>query len=401
MKLFFTFFVFACAGFISCGKNKPAPTGSPEVPVNLYEAKAQPVLYYDQYPSTTQALSQVNIVAQVQGYITAIYAKDGSDVKKGQVLYEIDRRLFQSAYESALANLKVAQGNQQQAQQDADRYVYLNNYHAVAKQLYDHAVIALQNSKNEVEAAQQSVNSAKTNLGYSVITAPFSGTIGFSQVKLGNVVTVGATVLNTISTNDPMAVDFVVNEKQLPHFENIQNGKEKVPDSLFTILMPDNSLYPYQGKISVIDRAVDPQTGSIRVRLVFPNLKHELKAGMSCVVRVHNQDTQPQIVLPAKAVVEQMGEYFVYIAKDTIIHNQKDSSDLKTKSQPDSSHIPKQVAVEKKVQVGQTIGANMVIKSGVEEGDKVVVDGVQTLHNGARITTANKVAPSGGKGGKG
>ncbi len=404
MKRLLIFFVISSAGFLSCGKKKPAPTGPSEVPVNLYTVASQPVLYYDQYPSTVQALNQVNIVSQVQGYVTNIYAKDGSDVKKGQVLYEIDRRIYQAAYEAAVANLRVAQGNQAQAQQDADRYVYLNNYHAVAKQLYDHAVIASENAKSQVQAAQESVNSAKANLGYSIITAPFSGTIGFSQVKLGNVVTVGGTVLNTISTNDPMAVDFVVNEKQLPHFENIQNGKERMPDSLFTILMPDNSLYPYQGKISVIDRAVDPQTGSIRIRLVFPNAKSELRAGMSCVVRVHNQDTQPQLVVPAKAVVEQMGEYFVYVAKDTIIHENSDSANAKNSAKTkagnvDSSNIPRLVAVEKKVQTGQTIGADMVIKSGIQAGDKIVTDGVQTLHSGARITTANKVGPATGKGG--
>lgn len=404
MKRLLIIFIISSAFFISCGKKKPAQTGTPEVPVNLYTVQSQSVLYYDQYPSTVQALNQVNIVSQVQGYVTNIYAKDGSDVKKGQLLYEIDRRIYQAAYDAAVANLRVAQGNQEQAQQDADRYVYLNNYHAVAKQLYDHAVITLQNSKSQVEAAQESVNSAKANLGYSIITAPFSGTIGFSQVKLGNVATVGSTILNTISTNDPMAVDFVVNEKQLPHFENLQNGKEKMPDSLFTILMPDNSLYQYQGKISVIDRAVDPQTGSIRIRLVFPNPQHLLKAGMSCVVRVHNQDTKPQLVVPAKAVVEQMGEYFVYVAKDTVMNDNRDSSSTNTNTNTnaqskDSSNIPRLVAIEKKVQTGQTIGANMVIKGGIEAGDKIVVDGVQTLHSGARITTANKVAPSTGKGG--
>ncbi len=259
--------------------------------------------------------------------------------------------------------------------------------------------------RTRLRQQQQSVNSAKTNLSYSVITAPFDGTIGFSLVKMGNVVTVGSTVLNTISTNNPMAVDFVVNEKQLPHFERIMNGQETMPDSLFTILMPDNSLYPYLGKMSVIDRAVDPQTGSIRIRTVFENPKHALKAGMSCVLRVHNQDTQPQLVVPAKAVVEQMGEYFVYVAKDTIIHNSeekpgaKTDSDSGSKNKSDTSNAPRLVAVEKKVQTGQTIGANIVIKSGIEEGDKIVVDGVQTLHSGSSITTANKVAPAAGKGG--
>ena len=192
-----------------------------------------------------------------------------------------------------------------------------------------------------------------------------------------------------------MAVDFVINEKQLSTFEQLENNKKKHTDSLFTILMPDNSLYPHLGKISIIDRAVDAQTGSIRIRLVFPNPDKILRVGMSCLVRVHNQETGPQLLLPNKAVVEQMGEYFVFVARDTTIHNPKAKTDTgRTKKEL--------VAIQKKVQVGQTIGANVIIKSGIADGEKIVVDGVQSLHDGSQITTKNKMAPSqGGKGGKG
>jgi len=381
----------SCLILASCKKKQPPV--NPEVPVNLVSLKAKRVLYYDQYPSTTAALSQVNLLPQVQGAITAIYFKEGSHVKKGQKLYEIDRRIYQANYDAAVANLRVSEGTLKQSQEDADRYEYLNKYNAVAKQLYDHAIVTLQNSKNQVKSAEEAVKSAKTNLNYSVITAPFDGTIGLSQVKLGNVVSTGTTVLNTISTDNPMAVDFVINEKQLPKFEKLQAEKNNTIDSLFTILLPDNSLYPATGKISVIDRAVDAQTGSITVRLVFPNPKYYLRPGMSCVVRVHNQEQGPQLLLPSKAVVEQMGEYFVFVVKDSVIHNPKAKQDA-------SGGRPKLVAAQKKVQVGQTIGPNVIIKSGIKEGDKVIVDGIQSLHDGSQITTANKVGPSQGKGGR-
>jgi multidrug efflux pump subunit AcrA (membrane-fusion protein) len=138
---------------------------------------------------------------------------------------------------------------------------------------------------------------------------------------------------------------------------------------------------------------VDAQTGAIRVRLVFDNPKNYLKVGMSCVVRVHNQDKGPQLTLPNKAVVEQMGEYFVYVAKDTVIENPKAKTDT-------GKHKRELVAVEKKVKTGQTIGPDVIIKSGVNEGDRIVVDGVQSLHDGSQITTANKPPPSTGKGQK-
>jgi len=381
----------------SCKQKPPPPT--PPTPVNLLTVTAKPVLYYDKYPSTTAALSQVNLYPEVQGYITGIFFKEGAHVKKGQKLYEIDRRLYQANYDAAVANLKVAEGNQEQMQQDADRYAYLNSHNAVATQLYDHAVIALKNAKNQSQAAEEAVKTAKTNMAYSVITAPFDGTIGFSQVKLGNMVSVGQTILNTISTDDPMGVDFLINEKQLAKFGELEAGKKQAPDSLFTLLLPDNSLYPFTGKISVIDRAVDPQTGSIRVRLVFAN-PGSLRAGMSCIVRVHNLEPTPQMLIPSKAVVEQMGEYFVFVAKDTIYSNPSDST--KKKETEDSTQKgPRLLAFQKKVQTGQTIGANVIIKSGIKEGDTIVVDGVQSLHDGSKITTGNTLPPStGGKGGK-
>jgi membrane fusion protein (multidrug efflux system) len=315
-------------------------------------------------------------------------------VHKGQVLYEIDQRLYQQAVDAAIANLKVQQGNLVQAQQDADRYEYLNSYHAVAKQQYDHAVIALQNAKNQVQASEEAVKTAKTNLTYATITAPFDGTVGFSQVKIGNQVTPGQTVLNTISTNDPMAVDFLVAEKQLPAIEKIQNGNHaKMVDSLFTILLPNDSVYAYQGKISVIDRAVDPQTGTIRIRLVFPNPKNYLKVGMSCTVRVRNLETTPQLVIPSKAVVEQMGEYFVFVAKDTVMAASPDSAN-KQSADTSKQEGAKLRAFQRKVQLGQTIGANVIVLSGIRAGTKIIVDGVQALHDGSPISAG---APGGKK----
>ncbi len=373
--------------FFSCKPKQPPP--APPAPVNLITVKSQKVYYYDNFPATTEALSQVDLHPEVQGYITGIFFTEGTVVHKGQKLYEIDKTLYEAAYDQAIDNVKVAEGNQVQAKQDADRYTYLNAHNAIAKQVLDHAVIALDNADNQVKAAQQAVKTAKANLTYATIYAPFDGVIGFSQVKLGNLVTVGTTLLNTISTIDPIAVDFLINEKQLPHYEDLENHRGVHPDSLFTFLLPDNSLYPYPGKISVIDRAVDPQTGSIRVRLVFPNHNYVLKAGLSCVVREHNQDTLPQMLVPGKAIVEQMGEYFVFVAKDTILEHKSDSSQ---KKESDTAQ-PRMTlrAFQKKVQVGQVLGSNQIIKSGLRDGDRIVVDGVQAIHDGSQINAGSEM----------
>jgi RND family efflux transporter MFP subunit len=395
--------VILSAIFISCimlaGCKKKQPPANPEVPVNLITLRPQRVLYYDKYPATTRALNQVNLLAQVSGAVTGMFFKEGTRVNKGQKLYEIDERLYKAAYDQAVDNLNVTKSSLVQAQQDADRYVYLNKYNAVAKQLYDHAVVTLEQAKSTVKASQQAVKTAKTNLTYATVYAPFTGTIGISQVRLGEVVAPSVTTLDTLSSDNPMAVDFIINEKNLPFFEKLQHEKVKV-DSLFSLLMPDNSLYNHLGKLSIIDRAVDPQTGTIRVRLVFDNPDFYLRAGMSCVVRVHNQDVGPQLVVPNKAVVEQMGEYFVYVAKDTLIKVSADSLKKLNKKAAADANKAKLIAVQKKVQTGQVIGPDIIIKSGIKAGDKIIVDGLQSLHDGARITTANKVGPGGGRGGR-
>src|SRR5579863_1910888 len=347
-------------GVLPSCKPKPTPP-TPPAPVNLMTVTKQRVYYYDKYPSTTVALSQVNLNAQVTGYVTSINYQEGTHVHKGQLLYQLDQRLYQAAVDQARANLRVDSGILLQVQQDADRYTYLKQHNAIATQVVDHAVIALQNAKDSVIASQQMLKTALTNLTYSNIYAPFDGTIGISQVRLGNLVNAGSTILNTISTDNPMAVDFLVNEAQLPHVEELQRNQGSL-DSLFTILLPDGTLYPHLGKILFIDRAVDPQTGAIDVRLVFPNPQYILRPGMSTVVRVHNQDPAPQIVVPSRAVVENMGEYFLFVARDTVMPRQGADT---ARKESDTVETPKLRAFQHKVLLGQTIGPNVVIKSGV------------------------------------
>ncbi|HTY10056.1 MAG TPA: efflux RND transporter periplasmic adaptor subunit [Bacteroidota bacterium] len=376
---------------VSCKQEQPPPP--PPVPVNLLTVKAQPVTYYDRYTATTVALNQVNILPEVQGYITGIYFKEGSHVKRGQKLYDIDRRIYEDNYNTAAANANVAEGNLKQAQQDADRYQYLNNNKAVAKQLYDHAMIALENSRNAYKSALEALKIAKTNLAYSEITAPFDGTVGFSMVKLGDLVSVGQTVLITISTDDPMAVDFLINEKQLAFFNNLQNANHQVIDSLFTLILPNGSLYSYTGSLSVIDRAVNPQTGAIRIRLLFPNPQLSLRVGMSCVVRVHNQDSVAQMLIPNRAVVEEMGEYFVYLVKDSVM-----SGGDQTGGKSPGASDPRFIALQKKVHLGAVIGPDVIIKDGIKEGDDIITDGIQSLHNGSPVApSGGHSAPHGGK----
>lgn len=344
----------------SCKKGGKQNQIAGPVPVGEYTVQSQKVSFYDSYPGTVVALNEVELHSQVSGFITGIFFKEGSQVVKGAKLYEIDRRKYQAAYAQAKANADIAESNLQKAQRDADRYSKLNEQNAIAKQTYDDATTNLQNAKMQLVSAKAVRSNAETDFNYSLITAPFSGTIGLSQVKIGAFINPGQTLLNTISSDDPIAVDFIINEKSLPWFLALKKSEGNKADSTFRIVLPDNSEYSSLGQLSVIDRAVDHQTGTIKVRLIFPNHEKILRTGMNCKVKVLSGNSGAQTVIPYKAVIEQMGEYFVY----TI----------------DSMKV-KQI----KIEPGSNLGEYIVVKQGLNPGDKIVLDGLQKVHNGSLV----------------
>ena len=350
----------------SCGSDKSkVPQPPPPPTVGVYEVHPGSATYFDLYPANLVAVNQVDIRAQVSGAITGIYFTDGQQVSKGQKLYSIDEQFYNANYQQAQANLNVAKANLAKAQQDADRYNELAKDDAIAKQVLDHALADLQASKMQLKAAEANVNSVQTNVRYSTIYAPFDGTIGISQVKLGTAVTPGAMVLNTVSTDDPIAVDFAINEKEIYKFTQLKQKGFDAKDSILTISLPDGTVYPEPGKIAFIDRAVDAQTATIKIRLYFSNAKHLLKPGMTCNVRIKNSSDAVQLLVPTKALFEQMGEYFVYVLGD-------------------SSKVSL-----KRISTGAIISDKIVVKDGLVENDKIVIDGVQKMKDGIKV----KVVP--------
>ena len=356
--------------FVSCGTSDKDKEQTPPPPtlVTVAEVQTTDAVYYDEYPAVLTALNQTELRAQVSGYVTGVYFEDGQKVSKGQKLYSIDAQVYNANYEQSLANLQVQETNVMKAQKDADRYHELEKHDAIAKQQVDYADAALEVAKRQVAAARAAVNSVRANVSFSTITAPFSGTIGISNVKTGTAVIAGQTILNTVSTDNPMAVDFAVDQKEIYRFVQMQQQKPAAKDSTFTIAFGAD-VYPYPGSISLIDRAVDPQTGTIKTRLVFPNDKGMLKPGMNTSVRVKNNSARQSIIIPNKAVGEQLGEFFVYVLGD-------------------SSKV-----TQRKVLLGKQIGSNIIVKDGLKQGDKVVVEGVQKLREGAVVTTAPPKAP--------
>jgi len=360
----------ALLAIASCGNNTaPQSTAIPPTPVSVTEAKRGDALYYDQYQGTVVAINTVELRSQVSGFITGIFFKDGEVVHKGQTLFEIDRRKYQAAYDQAQANVLSAQANLIKAQKDIDRYNMLLKQDAIARQTVDNAVATFETSKSQVAVAKAQLESAATDLSYSVIKAPFSGRIGISQVKLGTQVTTGSTLLNTISAENPIAVDVVINEQDISRFYELQKHPT---DSTFRLKLSNDSLYNKPGRILAIDRGVNNQTGTIKVRVQFDNPNDVLRDGMSGVLKVLNSESGDQVIIPYKAVTEQMGEFFVFVTQDTI-------------------------AIQKKVKIGPRLNNNVVIVDGIKQGDMVITDGFQRLRDSGRIALdAPKQTPAAG-----
>ena len=352
---------------VACGNKGPqAPQGPPPaVAVTVDTATTSDAIYYDEYPSQLVALNQVELRPQVSGFITAVHFADGAQVKKGQLLYSIDAQLYSANYEQAVAALSVQEANLAKAQKDADRFHELDKNDAVAKQLVDNADAALEVARKQVQAAKANMQAVQTSVRYTKVMAPFNGTIGISLVKAGTAVSAGQTILNTVSTDNPLAVDFNVNQNQIFRFTSMLEKPPAAADSIFTLAF-NGATYPYIGKILLIDRAVNPQTGTIKMRLIFPNEKNQLRAGMNATVRIKNNNgKQKSIVIPHKAVLEQLGEYYVYTLGD-------------------SSKVS-----QRRIHLGQQIGSNIIVTDGLSEGDVFVVQGIQNLREGAVVNTSS------------
>ncbi|WP_088843759.1 efflux RND transporter periplasmic adaptor subunit [Hymenobacter gelipurpurascens] len=349
--------------FASCGKkeDEKAAGPPPATPVTLVAAKATDAVYYDEYPATVVAINNVELRSQVAGFITQIFFKEGEVVQKGKTLYEIDRRKYQAAYQQALAGLASTRATVQNAKVNLDRYQRLAQQDAIAKQIVDNASTAYATAQAQVAVAQANVAAARTDLDYSLIKAPFTGRIGISQVRLGSQVSPGSTLLNTISGEDPMGVDFVITESDLSRFADLQRQAGGKDDSTFRLELPDGSRYTQPGKILAIDRGVNQGTGTVQIRVQFTNPDRKLKDGMSTVLSVLNRQSGRRIVVPYKAVVEQMGENFVFIAGDS------------------------SKAYQRKVELGPRLRDQIVVMNGIKEGDKVVTEGLQRLRDGGQI----------------
>lgn len=359
---------------------------SPVVEVAPVEQRDFPVK--GEWIGTLTGQVNADVKAQVTGYLLTRNYKEGSFVRRGQLLFQIDPRPFQAALDQAKgqlaqaqaqliqdqAQLATAEATQLKSQLDVEKYGPLSQADAVSKQDFDDAnqtnlankaqvqaaQAAIAAAKAQIQASEAAVETASINLGFTRIVAPIDGIVGIAQAQVGDLVSTSSGALTTISTLDPIRDYFTVSEQEYLALQKRFSGSDKDSWKL-QLVLADGTTYPQEGQFYFADRQVDPNTGAIQLAALFPNPGNVLRPGQYGKVRAIVRVQQNALLIPQAAVNEQQGSYLVAVV-DT------------------GNHVSM-----RPVQVGPRTGTMWVINAGLKPGDRVVVEGQQNLKPGMTV----------------
>jgi len=358
--------------FLSCSR-KPAQTAPPPPEVLVTTVQPRDVPRVLERVATLDGFINANINAQVQGYIVSRDYEEGSVVKKGDPLFRIDPRPFEAALAQAKGTLAKDQANQVKADADEKRALDLFKKKVISDQERDTAIAAAGSNKANVEADEAAVQQAEINLGYTKVTAPIDGVVGFANNQVGDLVGPSTGPLTTMSQIDPIKAIVTAGEGPWTDFVSRhpdateRNAYIKTLD--FELILSNGEVYPQKGKFYALDRNLDTKTGSIRYYVTFPNAGNILRPGQFGKVRFVADMKKGAIVIPQEAVNELQGSYQVAVVGD----------DNKVSIHP--------------VTMGERIGAMWEVTEGLKAGDKVVVEGIQKAREGAQVTVKEWTPP--------
>jgi membrane fusion protein (multidrug efflux system) len=355
----------AILGGCARAKDAPAPPPPPEVSVVTVRKASVPVL--TELPGRTAAYLVAQVRARVDGIVLKREFKEGADVKSGQRLYQIDPAPYRAMLDSALGTLQKSQANLAAQNALEERYKQLVAGNAVSKQDYDNAVSTKGQAAADVVFGKAAVQTAKINLGYTDVVAPITGRVGLSIVTEGAFVqTSVATLMTTIQQIDPIYVDLNQSSVQgLQLRRDIASGKVKVNgpnQAKVTVFLEDGTQYPVAGTLQFTDITVDQNTGSVTVRAIIPNPNNVLLPGMFVRARVDEGVDDNALLVPQTGVT----------------HNPQGQATALVVG-PDNK-----VAL-RTIQATRTFGANWVVDGGLNEGEKVIVSGIQKVQPGALV----------------
>ena len=362
--LLFTLLAVFTLAMIGCGRTQAAaPPPAPEVGVAPVIQKDVPV--YSEWVATLDGYVNAQIRPQVSGYIVRQDYKEGSLVRKGQVLFEIDPRPFKAALDRAKGDLAQAQAQLGKSTLDVERDTPLAEAKAIAKSQLDNEIQAKLGAQAVIESDQAAVEQAELNLEWTKVTSLVDGIAGIAQIQIGNLVGQNS-ILTSVSQLEPIKAYFPISEREYVLVQKSSNAiSSKHAIGFFgnslELILTDGSVYPQKGRILLADRQVDPNTGTIRIVAAFPNPGNILRPGQYGRVRVETSMKKGALLLPQSAVAQLQGSYQVGVV----------GGDHKVSMRT--------------VKPGETVGTMWVIDEGLKPGDQVVVEGLQKLKEGTLV----------------
>jgi membrane fusion protein, multidrug efflux system len=365
---FYSLILFALILF-SCKNKKEGPAVQPmEVPV--VQVMQQNVNLESEYTGQTYGESDVEMRSRVEGWVLSMKFKEGSMVKKGQLLYTIDPLPYKNAVDEASAALADANGLMIKAKNDLDRIEPLAAIGAVSQRELVAAQASYTSSKAMVESSEAALRNAKIELGYCSVEAPITGMIGISKFKVGDYVSKGPSfIMNTVSSIENIRVRFTISEKE---YLRISRLIEKMGITLgaasdnVRMTLADGTPYPLKGKLNFADRQVDPSTGALTLEAEFKNINNILRPGQYVKLKMITDLRNNALLIPQRAVNEMQGMFQVFTVGD--------SNKLSLKL----------------IKIGPQYNMSYVVEDGLAKGDKIVVGGTQMLRSGTIITPVNK-----------
>src|SRR5882672_12482246 len=362
--LLFILFAVLTLAMTGCGRTQAAAP-RPPTEVRVVPVIQRDVPVYSEWVATLDGYVNAQVRPQVSGYIIKQNYREGSLVRKGEVLFEIDPRPFQAALDRAKGDLAQAQAQLGKSTLDVERDTPLAEARAIAKSQLDNEIQAKLGAQAAVESNKATVEQAELNLEWTKVTSLVDGIAGIAQVQIGNLVG-PESMLTSVSQVDPIKAFFPISEHEYLLAQNKGNAISSKHTMAFfgnslNLILTDGSHYPQKGKILLADRQVDPNTGTIRIVAAFPNPGNILRPGQFGRVRVETNMKKGALLVPQSAVMDLQGSYQVAVV----------GSDQKVSMRA--------------VKPGATVGTMWVIDEGLKPGEQVVVEGLQQLREGTLV----------------
>src|SRR5438094_3608936 len=354
------------------GKPHAAAPAPPLVEVTTVTQADVPL--YHEWIGVLDGLVNAHIRAQVTGYLVSQNYREGDPIKKGDLLFEIDRRPFQAALDQAKGQLAQAEARLGKTELDVNRYAPLVKDKAISQEEYDDAVQANLEAQAAVVSARAQLEQADLNLGFTRIISPIDGIASIANGQIGDLVGPSTGELTTVSTVDPIKVYYNVTEQAYINFTKLfateRDRYERLGKLEIELLLADGAVYPLKGRIYAADRQISPTTGALRVAALFPNPNNALRPGEFGRVRVKFDVASGALLVPQRAVSELQGSYQVAVV----------GAENKVHIQP--------------VRVGERSGPLWIIQEGLHPGQRVVVEGLQKVREGTVVNPTNSPAES-------